>query len=180
LKKFITPELKTRRLLLNKIKSGDNSNIYKGLSMPEVIKYYGVNYMSLEATEEQMNWYSNLEKSNSGMWWAIRLKDTEEFCGAIGFNDYHKEYRKAELGFWLLPAHWGKGFIKEAAETVIEYLFDNLKLHRIEAYVESKNSNSSKVLKKLDFQHEGRMQDCEIKDAKYISVDIFARINPKH
>ena len=89
MKKFIIPELKTKRLVLNKIKPSDNLNIYKGLSMPEVIKYYGVNYMSLEATEKQMNWYSNLEKSNSGMWWGIRLKNTEEFCGAIGFNDYH-------------------------------------------------------------------------------------------
>ena len=75
--------------------------------------------------------------------------------------------------------YWGKGYIKEAADVVIEYLFDQLKIHRLEAYVESGNENSSKVLKKLDFQHEGLMRDCEVKNGEFISVDLFARINPK-
>ena len=84
----------------------DRENIYKGLSHPEVIQYYGVNYSSIEETEEQMKWYENLEKSGSGMWWSIRLKEDDSFCGAIGYNDYNQEHNKAEIGFWLLPGFW--------------------------------------------------------------------------
>lgn len=145
--------------------------------MPEVIQYYGVNYNSLEATDEQMNWYANLEKSNSGLWWAIRLKDTKEFCGAIGYNDYQKEHRKAELGFWLLPENWGKGYIRESASEVIGFLFNKLEVHRIEAYVEAENKNSYSTLLNLGFKHEGRMVDAERKNGRYISVDIFALLN---
>ena len=97
------PELKSERLTLDQITLKDQKHIYSGLSNPEVIRYYGVNYSSFEETEEQMNWYSNLEKSNAGIWWAIRLKNTNEFVGAIGINDHHPEYKKAEIGFWLLP-----------------------------------------------------------------------------
>ncbi|WP_026935363.1 GNAT family N-acetyltransferase [Christiangramia echinicola] len=173
------PKLKSKRLILDQITLKDQNHIFSGLSNPEVIRYYGVNYSSLEETEEQMNWYSNLEKSGSGIWWAIRSKIDNEFIGAIGFNDHHPEYKKAEIGFWLLPDFWGKGYMKEAADVVIEYIFGQLKIHRLEAYVESKNINSSKVLKKLGFQHEGLMRDCEVKNGEFISVDLFARINPK-
>lgn len=178
MKKIVFTEFTTKNLLLNTIDGKDRENIYLGLSNPAVIKYYGVNYSSLEETEEQMNWYTNLLKSNAGIWWAIRNRNTSDFLGAIGINDLHPEYRRAEIGFWLLPEFWGKGFIKEAAEKVIQHLFKELKIHRLEAYVETENINSSKVLKKLKFQHEGRMVDSEIKNGHYISIDLFALLNP--
>lgn len=171
------PELKTERLLLNKIGPTDQEFIFKGLSHPEVIKFYGVDYSTLEETKEQMNWYDNLEKSGSGMWWAIRLKDSGEFCGAIGINDYHDEFKKAEIGFWLFPEYWGNGIVKESAKEVINYLFENKELHRIEAYVEAGNINSSKTLQNLGFSFEGRMVDSEIKNGEYISVDLYALLN---
>ncbi|MCM8571114.1 GNAT family N-acetyltransferase [Gramella jeungdoensis] len=170
--------LNTPRLIIKKIQRADHENIFKGLSHPEVIKFYGVHFDSFEETEEQMNWYENLEKSGSGKWWSIWLRNSEEFCGAIGLNDFHEEHNKAELGFWLLPNHWGNGFIQEAGEKVINYLFKDFKLHRIEAFVESENKNSSKVLKKLGFEYEGCMKESEIKNGKYINVEFYAKINP--
>jgi len=65
---FKIPELITERLILRKIIELDHEHIYKGLSHPDIIKYYGIQYSTLEETQEQMNWYANLEKSNSGMW----------------------------------------------------------------------------------------------------------------
>ncbi|GGG38722.1 N-acetyltransferase [Christiangramia forsetii] len=150
--------------------------VFQGLSLPGIIKYYGVNYKSFEATEDQMNWYENLEKSGSGQWWVIRSKEDSKFCGAIGYNDFNKEHNKAEIGFWLFPEYWGKGIIQESANILFDYLFEDLKLHRLEAYVESENESSSKTLKNLGFNYEGRMKDCEIKNNEYISIDIYAKI----
>ncbi|GAA4327130.1 GNAT family N-acetyltransferase [Christiangramia aestuarii] len=172
------PTLETLRLSLEKIKSEDQELIFRGLSHPEVIKYYGVSYSSFQETKEQMEWYTNLEKSNSGMWWAIWLKDSKEFCGAIGYNGLMEEHKKAELGFWLLPEFWGKGIVQEAGQKVIQYFFRDLELHRIEAYVEAGNINSSKALKRLGFEHEGCLRDSEFKNGQFISVDIFALLNP--
>lgn len=79
------PNLETDRLRLEKITQKDQQNIFNGSSHTDVIKYYGVNYTTYSETKEQMNWYSNLEKSASGMWWAIYLKSSKIFCGAIGY-----------------------------------------------------------------------------------------------
>ncbi|MDX1544590.1 MAG: GNAT family N-acetyltransferase [Christiangramia sp.] len=172
------PDLNTERLELKKIVREDHENIFKGLSHPKVIKFYGVHFDSFEETQEQMNWYENLEKSGSGLWWSICLRNSGVFCGAIGFNDYNEEHNKAELGFWLLPDQWGNGIIQEAGKAVIDYIFKDFKLHRIEAYVESENENSCKVLKKLGFEYEGCMKECEMKNGIYISVEIYAKLNP--
>ncbi|PAM93344.1 GNAT family N-acetyltransferase, partial [Flavobacterium sp. IR1] len=64
-------ELTTARFLLRKFRDPDLRNVYKGLSHPEVIKYYGVSYSSLEATNEQMRWFRELEEKEGGGWWVI-------------------------------------------------------------------------------------------------------------
>jgi len=58
--------MKTERLLLRQIVASDIGHIFKGLSDPEIIKYYGVNFQSLEATKEQMTFYADLEKNGTG------------------------------------------------------------------------------------------------------------------
>ncbi|RYF22675.1 MAG: N-acetyltransferase [Flavobacteriales bacterium] len=169
--------MKTEHLLLRTIAQTDLSHVFEGLSNPQVIKYYGVNYTSLKDTEEQMQWFANLEVEETGKWWAICDKDNASFYGAIGINNYSELHQKAELGFWLLPAYWGKGFVREAANAVLNYCFKTLNLHRVEAFVESENSNSKSVLSKLGFELEGVMKDCEIKNGQFISLAIFAKFN---
>ena len=77
----------TNRFLLRQFSKNDLENVYRGLSHPEVIKYYGVSYDSLEATKEQITWFSQLEIEGTGIWWAIESLEDKEFCGAIGFNN---------------------------------------------------------------------------------------------
>lgn len=61
-------------------------------------------------------------------------------------------------------------------QLICDFGFDKLGLHRIEDFVESKNANCKNAMSKLDFQHEGAMNDCEIKNEKFISLGIYAKI----
>ncbi|WP_317133594.1 MULTISPECIES: GNAT family N-acetyltransferase [Antarcticibacterium] len=145
------PEIKTKRLLLRQIQDSDLENIFRGLSHPDVIKYCGVNFNSRESTKEQMTWYRDLLKNETGIWWAICSQDNTVFYGATGFNNLQKEHKKAEIGFWLLPEFWSRGYVSEAVNAIMDYAFNSMDLHRIEAYVEVGNENSAKALKKLSF-----------------------------
>lgn len=165
--------IKTERLLLRKIVRSDLSNIYAGLSDPLVIKHYGISFDSLEATEKQMVWYEDPKQ----YWWAICSRDNGQFYGAAGLNDFSEEHKKAEIGLWLLNEYWGNGIMTEVMPLICDYGFNQLGLHRIEGFVESDNYNCKRAMSKLDFQCEGTMKDCEVKNGKYISVDIYAKIN---
>ena len=67
--------------------------------------------------------------------------------------------------------------MKEAMPIICDYGFEKLRLHRIEGLVESDNTNCKRAMAKLDFLHEGTMIDCEIKNGKFISLDIYAKLN---
>jgi len=167
--------LESKRLFLRPFENSDLDKVFEGLSNPEVIRYYGVSFDSLEATKSQMEWFENLEKTGTGVWRAMRLKNEDSFLGAIGLNNLSQEHRKAEIGFWLLPRYWGKGYISEALECVLEDAFYRLNLHRIEAFVETGNLNSKKALEKFQFELEGTMKDYEIKNGTFISVSVYAK-----
>lgn len=169
--------IKTERLLLRTFIDSDLQNVYKGLSHPDVIKYYGVSYNSLEATKEQMEWFAQIEKDKTGIWWAVCSTDNQTFYGAGGLNHLVKEHKKAEIGFWLLPEYWGQKIMPEAMALICNYGFKILGLHRIEAYVETENINCMQAMNKLDFRHEGTMIDCEIKNEKFVSLHIYAKLN---
>jgi len=171
------PIYKTNRLVLRQFKESDLENVFLGLSDPAVIKYYGVHYTSREETQKQMDWFADLEKNRTGIWWAVCSPDQSIFYGAAGLNSLNREHMKAELGCWILPAYWGRGIMQEVMPFIIDYAFKFLGLHRIEGLVETENVNCKKAMAKMDFVHEGTMRECEIKNGEWISLDIYARIN---
>ena len=170
------PILESERTSLRQFKDSDIDNVFKGLSHPDIIKYYGVSYSSIEATKEQMVWFSDLEKNGTGIWWAVCSKQDNKFLGAGGLNNLSEENKKAEIGFWLLPENWRQGLMTEIIPVILNYAFNNLGLHRIEGFVESENKNCKKALAKLEFNFEGTMKECEIKNGKFISLDIYSKI----
>ncbi len=168
------PELHTERFLLQQINANDQSFIFEGLGNADVIRYYGVNYNSLEATAAQMNWYNEIWNQQTGCWWKIVGKANGERIGACGMNYYQKQNEKAEIGYWLLPKFWKQGIINEVLPVMLSHLFSVWKLHRLEALVETENVSSKKVLEKTGFTFEGTLRDAEIKNGKNISLDMYS------
>ncbi len=180
MKSNLFPLLKTEQLILRQITVDDLENIFKGLSHPKVIQFYGISYDSLEATKEQLIWYRNLESNGTGIWWAVCSKDGNNFYGAGGLNDLDTKHQKAEIGLWLLPEYWGKGIMIEVMPLICNYGFEILGLHRIEGFVDTKNQKCKKGLAKLNFKYEGTMIDCEINNGNFISLDMYALINKEN
>jgi ribosomal-protein-alanine N-acetyltransferase len=169
--------MKTNRIYLRKFENSDLENVFRGLSHPDIIKYYGISFKTLEATKEQMDWFADLEKNEKGIWWAVCSVANDQFLGAGGLNDLCKNKKKAELGFWLLPENWKKGIMTEAIPLITNYAFKTLELKRIEGFVETENSNCKKAIEKLNFKLEKTLIDCEEKNGKNISLDVYTLTN---
>ncbi|MGB8193767.1 MAG: GNAT family protein [Chitinophagaceae bacterium] len=169
------PELISHRYRLRQILPQDLEFIFHGLSHPQVIPFYGVRYETPEATVAQMNWYDELWRDRTGIWWIV-MDEAQQPLGACGFNYYHPQHEKIELGFWLLPEHWSKGIMKEVLPVIIAYIFSSWKVHRIEALVETGNLSSSGLLIKLGFKQEGILRESEIKEGKRISLVMFSKL----
>jgi RimJ/RimL family protein N-acetyltransferase len=66
---------------------------------------------------------------------------------------------RAELGYILGRDHWGQGYGGEAQRRVIEFAFDDLGLHRLEADTHPQNEASLRSLERLGFRREGTLRE---------------------
>jgi len=65
--------------------------------------------------------------------------------------------------------------MKEVLPSITDYGLNQLKLNRIEGFVETDNVNCKKAMSKLDFHHEKTIKDFEIKNGKPISIDVYSK-----
>jgi ribosomal-protein-alanine N-acetyltransferase len=171
------PELHTERFSLKRITAADQPFIFKGLSDPAVISYYGVSYKTLEETSSQMDFYDGLWREKTGIWWKIVDRQSGEPVGACGMNYYNPTHQKAEIGYWLLPGFWKKGIMPEVIPVVINHLFKTWKLHRLEALIEDSNESSWRLAEKLGFKYEGRLRESEIKNGRRIDLLMYSLLS---
>jgi ribosomal-protein-alanine N-acetyltransferase len=175
------PVLQTERLLLRKVEQSDAATVLKGYSDPLVNRYMSVAYHSLDEVQAQLDFYISIYEAATGTWWAICTKDDPStVIGNAGLNNYRKQHRCIEIGYWLLPSAQGKGYASELVKEICSYAFTQLDVHRIEAIVEGGNDSSIKLLEKLGFSCEGTHKECEIKNGHYINLTYYALFNSVH
>ncbi len=171
----VFPTLYTARCTLRRIGPADKPWVFEGLSHPEVIRYYGVSYRTLEETQAQLDWYDSLLESGTGIWWGICFTgDPGRLIGACGFNEWHRAHHRTEIGYWLLPGYWGQGLMSECLPAIIDHAFTAMRMHRIVAVVEPPNAQSAHLVQKLGFRYEGTLRQCELKNGAYIDHAYYA------
>ena len=85
---------------------------------------------------------------------AITDRATAALLGATGLI-LRPEHARAELGYWIGQAFWGRGYATEAAGAMLRFGFAALGLHRMYAGHFARNPASGAVLRKLGMRQEG-------------------------
>ncbi|MDO4546912.1 MAG: GNAT family N-acetyltransferase [Clostridia bacterium] len=106
--------------------------------------------------------------------YAIEFNSTGRVIGTIGFMCYKEEHNCVEIGYSLSRRYWNQGLMTEAVKAVIDYGFDKLNLHRIEAQHEIDNPASGAVMRKAGMKYEGRLRQRLMNKGKYVDVDLYA------
>lgn len=170
-------ELETANFFLRQILPEDQAFIFKGLSDPRVIPFYGVQYETFEETKGQMEFYERILHERTGCHWKIVEKASLQPAGVCGFNGYQPRHDKAEIGYWLLPGFWKKGIMQEVLPVMIGHLFADWKIHRLESVIEEGNEASCRLSEKLGFRYEGMLRESEIKFGKRISLLMYSLLS---
>lgn len=82
----------------------------------------------------------------------------------------------ALLGYWLTPAHWGRGVMTRVVAVFAPWVMQARGLHRLAAHVMPDNLGSAAVLSRNGFVEEGCMRRAVVKDGRPQDVRLFARI----
>ena len=86
----------------------------------------------------------------------IRRAGDDALLGRIEITRIARgNFQSAYLGYSILPAHRGRGYMTEALQLALRYAFRTLRLHRVEANVEPGNDPSIALVRRAGFTREG-------------------------
>lgn len=94
--------------------------------------------------------------------------------GTVSIGPQHDPDGNAELGIWIREADWGKGYGTEASRLLVDYAFDELRLHRVFARVYEGNEGSKRIWEKLGFRHESVHREAAFMHGEYVDMHRYA------
>jgi RimJ/RimL family protein N-acetyltransferase len=150
--------LSTERLLLRPFTEADAEAFYKLCSDPLILQYTGdPGVKSVEEAREGLRTRTLADYRKYGYGrLACVLRADGALIGFAGLK-YLPELDEVDLGYRLLPAHWGRGLATEASRAVLDHGLGPMGLIRIIALVEPENVRSVRVVEKLGMVREGVM-----------------------
>jgi ribosomal-protein-alanine N-acetyltransferase len=91
----------------------------------------------------------------------------------------NREHRRAELGYWIALDRWNRGYATESNRRLMDFGFEVLGLHRIEARHFLRNPASGRVMLKLGMQQEGVERDWAMKGDCFESLAVYSILEPE-
>ena len=176
------PRLETERLLLRQVSHADHEDWLAVWHSPGALDYL----IDFEGKPESavardiLDWAQRIVRQKSGIRWAITLKPDERMIGSCGFHLYERRHRRVEIGYELHSGFWRRGIMSEAVEAVLDFCFQRLEVHRVEADVVEGNVASAALLKQAGFTLEGIWRDRVFKRGAYHSLWQFGLLAPDY
>lgn len=156
-----TCALETKRLVIRPFQEKDAEAFFACCQNPNLGNDAG--WAPHKTIEESREILRNVFIGQENIW-AMTLKDTQQLIGSIGIvPDPKRENPQVRmLGYWLDEAHWGKGYMTEAVQAVLNYGFNELQLSLITANCYPHNKRSQQVLERSGFIYEGVLHQAEL------------------
>ena len=147
--------LETERLLLRKTEEQDLKKLWKILLDRDISRYYLTCKIN-DNWEDEKKWqYKKLERAaNPDIFcWTIIRKDNNEVIGQITVQEGSTEDKSIrDIGWFIPKINQRKGYAYEAASKVLDYMFNEVKLNKIETSVAMINPASWHLMEKLGFK----------------------------
>lgn len=145
----------TERLLIRKFNMEDLQAVYEYTSDANVMKYIPEGVFTEEMAKDfiEQNLREEAEK------FAVILKGENTLIGHIFFGKYFGDHTY-EIGWVFNPKFYNKGYATEAAKAMLQYAFEEKKLHRVIATCQPQNPPSYRVMEKIGMRREGYFKKC--------------------
>jgi [ribosomal protein S5]-alanine N-acetyltransferase len=169
------PILESKNLILRQITNDDVAEVFALRSNPETMKY--IPRPLLQNHDEALAHIKVIQdriENNEGIDWAITQKGNPKLLGIIGHYRIKWEHFRSEIGYMLLPEHHGQGIVPEAIQLIVDFGFNQMNLHSIEALIDPENQASAKVLERNGFVKEAHFKENEFYNGQFIDTIIYS------
>lgn len=154
------PELSTPRLFLRQLDEGDTDDLFVMRSDEEVMRYVPRPVATSPSDALALiRLVNGMISQNKSITWGITLQGINKVIGTIGFVNFIPEHFRAEVGYMLNPAFQKQGFMQEALTAILDYGFNTLNVHSVQAIVDPDNAASIALLERMHFIREGHFKE---------------------
>lgn len=172
------PTMHSERLVLRPLEMRDAPQMLLLRSNPKLMKYIPRPLTTtLEEAKKKIRTMRLSMQKKDNVNWALTLKDNDEMIGVMGFANVYHEHKRAEIGYMILEEHHGKGYLTEIFPKIIEYAFDTMGMHSLEAIIDPRNTASERVLIKLGFRKEAHFIENHFFNGEYIDSVHYCLLN---
>jgi ribosomal-protein-alanine N-acetyltransferase len=99
--------------------------------------------------------------------------------GGIGFWRLIREHYRAEIGYSLLFPFWNQGIMSEALSVVLDFGFNQMRIHSVEANLNPNNLSSERILLKTGFAKEGYFRENYYFNGRFDDTLTYGKVKPK-
>jgi RimJ/RimL family protein N-acetyltransferase len=169
--------IRTSRLLIRPMTSADADDLVVYQSDPAICRYLPFEPRGREDVVEKLaRWSTALTLAGDGDYWQLAI----EAAGAPGVvGDLYFEVKSAadgaaEIGWTLHPAHHGRGYMTEAAGALLDVAFGALRLHRVRAVLDPRNTASAALCRRLGMRQEAHFVEDQWFKGEWADTAVYA------
>jgi len=182
----IPAKLETTRLIIRKYKKGDGESLQNLLERNNNREFL-IDHIT-EASTIKTKKEAEIKIRQFIAFWVARkrfvmgiwLKTSQTYIGQIWIEPKKWEVPSFELGWFLDRAYQGQGIATEAVRRSADFLFENLKAHKIIVLTRDDNIRSYKLAERCGFTKEGYFRDHNVKDGKRFGLYCYGLLKHDH
>jgi RimJ/RimL family protein N-acetyltransferase len=161
------PELAGSLVTLRELRNGDATSLFSAMTNREVTRFISPPPAAVEGFERFIAWTHRQRTAGQSASFAIVGRGSDVAIGLFQVRSLEPDFGNAEWGVALASEFWGTGMFVDGARLVIEFAFDVIGAHRLEARAAVTNARGNTALRKLGAVHEGVLRKSFLRHGEF-------------
>jgi ribosomal-protein-alanine N-acetyltransferase len=160
------PVLQGKGITLRELRMSDAPALLALLTTAEVTRFISPPPTTVEGFERFIAWTVREREAGRYLCFAVVPDGYETAVGLFQVRQLDPMFGTGEWGFALGSAFWGSGLFAAGAELVVEFAFDVIGVHRLEARAAVENGRGNSALRKVGAVQEGILRKSFLRGGK--------------
>jgi RimJ/RimL family protein N-acetyltransferase len=168
------PVLSGNRITLRQLRESDAPSLFAMLTAEEVSRFISPPPSTVEGFERFIAWTLRMRSAGTYACFAVTVGDSDTAIGIFQLRELEPGFGTAEWGFAIGSEYWGTGVFTEGAELLVEFAFETVGVHRLEARAAVKNGRGNGALRKIGAVQEGVLRRSFLRNGEYLDQVLWS------
>jgi RimJ/RimL family protein N-acetyltransferase len=167
------PVLTGSMVTLRELRLSDAPSLLQMLSTDEVSRFISPPPTTVEGFERFIAWTHRERAAGHYVCFAVVPHGMDTAIGIFQVRQLEPSFDTAEWGFAIGSAFWGTGVFVDGAKMVVDFTFNTIGTHRLEARAAVQNGRGNAALKKLGATAEGVLRKSFLRNDEYLDQTLW-------